>query len=145
MSALLVMHVVVYTTRTFTSTGNCYIPTLADSRLTLFVAQSQFNVVGIAARAGYVFRAALEFSPGDFPGYEHFRTLTGEAVQGADEDEDAEDADELKVAPADDDVAVGAKTLIFQLAEKSDAKKARGRGAEKGEPKKITKKVAAGL
>jgi|TARA_B110000977_G_scaffold34198_1_gene45686 25S rRNA (uracil2634-N3)-methyltransferase len=93
--------------------------------------RAQFNAVGVAARAGYAFRAAVDFEPSEFPGYEHFRTLNvgGRVAVGA-EDTDDEDTEDIHtvVSPADDDVNVGAKTLIFQIAEPADTKKkTRGR------------------
>ncbi|ACO66724.1 predicted protein, partial [Micromonas commoda] len=34
---------------------------------------SAWNVTGVAARHGLVYRASLDFEPGAFPGYEHYR------------------------------------------------------------------------
>eukprot|EP00227_Mantoniella_beaufortii_P003586 CAMPEP_0197611256 /NCGR_PEP_ID=MMETSP1326-20131121/55015_1 /TAXON_ID=1155430 /ORGANISM="Genus nov. species nov., Strain RCC2288" /LENGTH=287 /DNA_ID=CAMNT_0043179885 /DNA_START=45 /DNA_END=905 /DNA_ORIENTATION=+ len=38
-------------------------------------AHKAWNLVGLAAKGGLTYRAALEFKPEDFPGYVHFRTL----------------------------------------------------------------------
>jgi 25S rRNA (uracil2634-N3)-methyltransferase len=93
--------------------------------------RARWNVAGVAARAGYVHRASLAFAPADFPGYEHFRTL-GEAFaletdafeRGTNEGADTQKREE----PADDDVAEGAQTLIFQAAEKPEGKARARRG-----------------
>ena len=43
---------------------------------------SAWNVTGVAARHGLVYRASLDFEPGAFPGYEHYRTLPHESLWG---------------------------------------------------------------
>ena len=101
-----------------------------------------WNVAGVAARGGLVYRAALEFVPEEFPGYQHFRTLPheslllprrgrggggrgggrgrgrgGEGESSDDEDDEDDVADDVEecVEAAEDDVAEGAKTFIFQV------------------------------
>ena len=39
-------------------------------------------MTGVAARHGLVYRASLDFEPGAFPGYEHYRTLPHESLWG---------------------------------------------------------------
>ena len=110
-------------------------------------AQAAWNVAGIAARGGLTYRAALDFKPEEFPGYQHFRTLPHasllrrrqveeeQEVDGADDDEEDEDEDEDEdeegegelVEAAEEDVAVGAKTLIFQVDHE-----AKGAGGHRG-------------
>ena len=87
--------------------------------------RARWNVAGVAARAGYAHRASLAFAPADFPGYEHFRTL-GEAF-----DANGDETSDGHAAPADDDVAAGAQTLIFQAEEKPET--AQGGAAEERE------------
>ena len=105
--------------------------------------RARWNVAGVAARAGYAHRASVAFAPADFPGYEHFRTL-GEACAFEARSERGDDAERVAesrdatdgrhAAPADDDVATGARTLIFQAAETRGEGAARARrGAEKRE------------
>ena len=94
--------------------------------------RARWNVAGVAARAGYVHRASLAFAPADFPGYEHFRTL-GEAfaleTDAFERGTNGHD-DQKREEPADDDVAEGAQTLIFQAAEKPEGKARARRGAD---------------
>ena len=94
--------------------------------------RARWNVAGVAARAGYAHRASLAFAPADFPGYEHFRTL-GEAFDANGDGANGDETSDGHAAPADDDVAAGAQTLIFQAAEKRNEGEARAkkRGAEK--------------
>ena len=94
---------------------------------------SAWNVTGVAARHGLVYRASLDFEPGAFPGYEHYRTLPHESLWG-DGDGDAGNGDgddggenEGRVEANDDDVAEGAKTLVFQV---DDAPKGAKDGSE---------------
>ena len=104
-------------------------------------ARAAWNIPGIAAREGFAFRASLDFEPDAFPGYSHFRTLPHHSLLRGDggDDGDGDDGDVPgggdgdegggAVEPAEEDVASGAKTLIFQ-AEKQpgDGKKGRSRG-----------------
>ena len=95
--------------------------------------RARWNVAGVAARAGYAHRASLAFAPADFPGYEHFRTL-GEAFDANGDGANGDETSDGHAAPADDDVAAGAQTLIFQAEEKRNEGEARAkkkRGAEK--------------
>ena len=93
--------------------------------------RARWNVAGVAARAGYAHRASLAFAPADFPGYEHFRTL-GEAFDANGDGANGDETSDGHAAPADDDVAAGAQTLIFQAAEKPEGEaRAKKRGAEK--------------
>jgi len=93
---------------------------------------SAWNVTGVAARYGLVYRASLDFEPGAFPGYEHYRTLPHESLWG-EEDGHAGDGgllngeNEGRVEANDDDVAEGAKTLVFQV---DDAPKGGKDGSE---------------
>ena len=71
-------------------------------------ARATWNVAGIAARGGLTYRAALDFTPEDFPGYQHFRTLphvsllrgggsrsvSGRGAPGEDGGEESSDDDE---------------------------------------------------
>ena len=106
-------------------------------------ARAAWNIPGIAAREGFAFRASLDFEPDAFPGYSHFRTLPHHSLLRGDggDDGDGDDGDVPgggdgdegggAVEPAEEDVASGAKTLIFQ-AEKQpgDGKKGRSRGGK---------------
>ena len=94
---------------------------------------SAWNVTGVAARHGLVYRASLDFEPGAFPGYEHYRTLPHESLWG-EGDGDAGVGDggengenEGRVEANEDDVAEGAKTLVFQV---DDAPKGAKDGSE---------------
>lgn len=94
-------------------------------------ARATWNVAGVAARGGLAYRASLDFAPDAFPGYQHFRTLPhpsllrrrgaaddGEGKYALDDesgDDDEGDGEREVVEAAEDDVAVGAKTLIFQV------------------------------
>ena len=106
--------------------------------------RARWNAAGVAARAGFVFRAALPFEPRDFPGYEHFRTLnegsfkardpTDDTVDDAEEEADGIAGPKSFEAPADEDVARGSETLVFQLAEKTEkTKSARGKPSKADE------------
>lgn len=93
--------------------GEVHVATQGDDRT------AAWNVVGVAARHGLVYRASLGFEPGTFPGYEHYRTLPHESLWGhhrGDDDEERDDAgDEGRVEANDDDVAEGAQTMVFQV------------------------------
>ena len=106
--------------------------------------RARWNVAGVAARAGYAHRASLAFAPADFPGYEHFRTLgeacafeaaAGGGPKGRDARGDVTDGPHA--APADEDVAAGARTLIFQA-------ERRGEGEASGRTRRGAKKLLRG-
>ena len=87
---------------------------------------SSWNVVGVAARCGLVYRASLDFAPGEFPGYTHFKTLPHESLllakgKGGD--------DGAAVEACDAYVEEGeAKTLVFQVVPASAAAPRKGPG-----------------
>ena len=76
-------------------------------------------------------RVRLAFAPADFPGYEHFRTL-GEAFDANGDGANGDETSDGHAAPADDDVAAGAQTLIFRAEEKRKSR-ARARSKESAE------------
>jgi hypothetical protein len=94
-------------------------------------ARAAWNVRGIAAREKLTYRAALDFMPEEFPGYQHFRTLPHHTLVRRREGEDGEGAEEGEegesIEAAEEDVAAGAKTLIFQVDREAKAEK-RGHG-----------------
>lgn len=98
--------------------GEVHVSMLGDE------ARTAWNVAGIAAQAGLLFRAELDFQPNDFPGYSHFRTLPHASLlgQGNMYHEGKRGGNNSMnittvgcVDAADEDVQSGARTLIFQL------------------------------
>jgi len=102
--------------------GEVHVAMLGDE------ARTAWNVAGIAAQAGLLFRAELDFDPNDFPGYSHCRTLPHASLlaQNYTNNRRNRGDDALfnmdgtmrtvgHVDAANEDVKSGARTAIFQL------------------------------